>query len=158
MDNYGYSCIWRLTLKEIPQMPNLDNSAAFPRKRSASDTEPETIAAGFRGVFRIFDAWGVSPEQSIMLLGRPSKSTYYKWKRGEIGTVPHDTVRRVSYLLGIYKALQILYRDPALADAWIKRGNAAFGGQSALDRMMGGDVADLAAVRTYLDAVRGGWG
>ncbi len=69
----------------------------------------------------------------------------------------HDTVRRVSYILGIYQALQIFYRDPVLADGWIKRPNAAFGGRSALDRMTGGDIADLAVVRDCLDSARGGW-
>ena len=71
--------------------------------------------------------------------------------------VLHDTLQRISYLLGIHKALQILYSDPALADSWIRRPNAAFGGQSALERMLAGDVSDLAAVRAHLDAARGGW-
>jgi len=92
-----------------------------------------------------------------LLLGRPSRATMYNWKAGRARAVPHDTLRRISYLLGIYKALQILYREPHLADTWIRRPNAAFGGQSALERMLAGDVTDLAAVRSHLDAARGGW-
>jgi hypothetical protein len=128
-----------------------------PRRSVPIAQDPKAIAAGFRAVFRLFDTWELGTDERMTLLGRPSRSTFYKWKSGEIGSVPHDTVRRLSYLLGIYKALQILYQDRALADGWVKRPNLAFAGKSALDRMMGGDVADLAAVRGYLDAARGGW-
>ena len=128
---------------------------ATPEQRPRIDQA--TIDAGFRSVFQILDAWVLTPDQAKSLLGQPAHSTFYKWKRGEVGSVQHDTVRRVSYILGIYQALQILYRDPVLADGWIKRPNAAFGGRSALDRMTGGDIADLAVVRDCLDSARGGW-
>ena len=59
--------------------------------------------------------------------------------------------------MGIHKALRHLFKEPARAYAWVKKPNAAFGGQSALERMLAGDVTDLAAVRAYLDAERGGW-
>jgi hypothetical protein len=116
---------------------------------------PQKVGAALRAFFSIVQAWGLSNEQAQVLLGRPARSTFYKWKRGHALAVPHDTVRRLSYVLGIYKALQILFKSPAQADAWPSRPNAAFGGGSALDRMLGGDVTDLAAVRTYLDTVRG---
>ena len=77
--------------------------------------------------------------------------------RDEIEAAVRETVRRIGYVAGIYKALQILYSDPALADGWIKRPNKAFGGQSPLERMAAGDVTDLAAVRAYLDAARAPW-
>jgi len=65
----------------------------------------------------------------------------------------------LSYILGIYKALQVLLPSTESADAWVKKPNTAplFGGKSALDRMLGGNVADLLVVRQYLDARRGGW-
>ena len=68
-----------------------------------------------------------------------------------------DTLERISYVLGIYKALQILLPDAARADAWVRQPNSAgpFGGRSALERMMGGNVGDLFVVRQYLDAQRG---
>ena len=64
---------------------------------------------------------------------------------------------RESYSADHRKALQVLFANPAQADAWIKRPNQAplFGGRSALDRMLGGQVADLFVVRQYLDAQRG---
>jgi hypothetical protein len=108
-------------------------------------------------IFRLVDLWGLTMEEVRVLLGQPSRARLYNWKAGKIRGLPHDTLRRISYLLGIHKALQILYSEPALADAWIRRSNAAFGGQSALERMLAGDVSDLAAVRAHLDAARGGW-
>jgi hypothetical protein len=67
-------------------------------------------------------------------------------------------LERISYVLGIYKALQILLPDPARADAWVRASNGAplFAGRSALERMLAGNVSDLYAVRSYLDAERGG--
>ena len=109
-----------------------------------------------RAFFRLTRLWGLGMEEARVLLGRPSRARLYNWKAGRVRGLPHDTLQRISYLLGIHKALQILYSDPALADAWVRRANAAFGGQSALERMLAGDVVDLAAVRAHLDAARGG--
>ena len=66
-------------------------------------------------------------------------------------------LRRIGYVAGIYKALQILYADPAQADGWVRRPNRHFGGQTPLERMAAGDVTDLAAVRAYVDAARTPW-
>jgi hypothetical protein len=124
--------------------------------------QPEIAAAdrdevALRAFFRLVELWGLSMEQTRVLLGRPSRATLYNWKAGRVRGLPHDVLRRISYLLGIYKALQILYQDPRLADAWPRRPNAAFGGQSAIERMLAGDVTDIAAVRAHLDAARGAW-
>jgi hypothetical protein len=123
----------------------------------AAPDERQRDQVALRGFFRLVELWGLTMEEARVLLGRPSRATLYNWKAGKVRSLPHDTLCRVSYLLGIHKALQILYADPGLADAWVKRPNQAFGGQSALDRMLAGDVADLAAVRAHLDAARGGW-
>jgi Protein of unknown function (DUF2384) len=64
---------------------------------------------------------------------------------------------RISYVLGIFKALEIVYRQAEDADRWVRQPNLAFGGQSALERMLAGQITDLAAVRDYLESVRGGW-
>jgi hypothetical protein len=112
-----------------------------------------------RTFFRIVDLWGLSVEEQMTLLGVTSRSTFFKWKRAKDVTLPKDTLERMSYILGIYKALQILLPDERAADAWIRKPNAAgpFGGQSALDRMLSGHVSDLYVIRQYLDAQRGGW-
>jgi hypothetical protein len=109
-----------------------------------------------RAFFRLAGLWGLTMEEARVLLGRPSRARLYNWKAGRVSGLPHDTLQRISYLLGIHKALQILYSEPHMTDAWVRRPNAAFGGQSALERMLAGDVADLAAVRAHLDAARGG--
>ena len=110
-----------------------------------------------RGFFHIMDAWGVGADDARVLLGSPAERTYYAWRHGNAVRVPMDTLRRVGYIAGIYKALQIVYSDPHLADSWVKRPNRAFGGRSPLERMRGGDVVDLAAVRTYVDAAQAPW-
>jgi hypothetical protein len=114
---------------------------------------------GLRTFFRIAEQWGLSVEEQMRLLGLAARSTYFKWKKDPNVTLSRDTLERISYILGIYKALQILLPDPRAADEWVRRPNTAapFGGRSALDRMLSGQVADLFIVRQYLDAQRGGW-
>jgi hypothetical protein len=117
-------------------------------------------AAGLRAFFNIARDWELSTEEQITLLGSPGRSTFFKWRKEPQATrLGRDTLERLSLLLGIYKALQILLPQPAAADAWIKRPNSAppFGGRRALDRMLAGNISDLVAVRQYLDAMRGGW-
>ena len=111
-----------------------------------------------RTFFRIADAWKLSSDEARTLLGSPPRSTFFLWKKTGQGQLGRDTLERVSYILGIYKALQILLPDAAAADAWVRKANAAplFGGKPALERMLSGNVADLYVVRQYLDAWRGG--
>ena len=112
-----------------------------------------------RTFFRIAALWGLSVDEQMTLLGVTARSTFFKWKKNSNTVLPKDALERISYVLGIYKALQILLPDEKAADEWMKRPNTAppFGGRSALDRMMSGQVADLFVVRQYLDAQRGGW-
>jgi len=112
-----------------------------------------------RTFFRIAGLWGLSVEEQMTVLGLSARSTFFKWRKDPNVTLPRDTLERISYVLGIYKALQVLLPDERAADAWVKRPNAAapFGGRSALERMLSGQVADLFVVRRYLDAQRGGW-
>jgi hypothetical protein len=116
-----------------------------------------SIAVGLRAFFSIAQKWRLSNDEAMILLGRPGRTTFFAWKKGEAGRIGQlDLASRISYVLGIFKALEILYQRPEMADAWVRRPNAAFGGQSALDRMLGGQIVDLAAVRDYLDSARGG--
>ena len=112
-----------------------------------------------RAFFRIAELWGLSDEEQMTLLGISARSTFCKWKKGADAILPKDTLERISYVLGIYKALQILLPDETAADVWVRRANEAplFGGRSALDRMLSGQVADLFVVRQYLEAQRSGW-
>lgn len=119
----------------------------------------EQGAAAFRTFFRIAALWQLSVEEQMTLLGLASRSTYYKWRNDPPRRLSPDLLERLSYIFGIYKALQLLLPRPESADAWLRRPNSAppFGGRSALERMLSGRVADLYEVRRYLDAERGGW-
>jgi len=120
---------------------------------------PISTLAGpaLRTFFQLADAWNLRIADQRKLLGDPPESTFYKWKRQQDGLLGRDTIERISYLLGIWKSLQILFSDPTQADSWLQRPSTAplFGGQSALQRMLSGNVADLYVVRQYLDAQRG---
>ena len=130
-----------------------------PEKQKASLDLAVHAPAALRTCFNVAQAWGLSARDTRVLLGSPPESTFYKWKSGKVGIVSRDLLERVSYLLGIYKALQLPLPAPHAADAWIKRPNDAplFNGRSALDVMLSGNVADLYLVRQYLDAQRSGW-
>ncbi|HUX29524.1 MAG TPA: MbcA/ParS/Xre antitoxin family protein [Thiobacillus sp.] len=129
-------------------------------KAQNKPTSREVSAAGLRAFFNIARDWGLNTEEQMVLLGTPGRSTFFKWKSApESVDLKRDTLERLSYLLGVYKALQVLLPSTTAADAWVKKPNTAplFGGKSALERMLGGNVADLLTVRQYLDARRGGW-
>jgi hypothetical protein len=125
-------------------------AAAHPTDTTTVDSR--TALGAF---FRVTDAWGLSTDQQIVLLGAPARSTFFKWKK-EGGLLPNDTIERISHLLNIYKCLEILLPEPSAADGWIKRPNRYWEGQSALEKMLRGRMADIIDVRRYLDASRGG--
>jgi hypothetical protein len=83
------------------------------RPRSAPQIDS---AAAPRGFFAIVQAWGLSAEDARALLGAPAERTFYSWRAGNAVRVPMDTLRRIGYAAGIYKALELLYADPQLAD------------------------------------------
>lgn len=118
---------------------------------------PSAAAAALRTFWRLADAWQLSVQEQGALLG-VGRTTLYQWKQGKVGPLDRHVLERLSYLFGIYAALQILLPVRERADEWIRKPNQAplFGGRSALDRMLGGQVADLFVVRQYLDAQRGG--
>lgn len=131
---------------------------AQPQAASAP-ARRDLAGPALRAFFNITSRWRLSNEEERVLLGSPGRSTFYRWKRDREGQLPHDVLERISYVLGIYKALHLVFSDDHQADAWVRRPNTAplMGGRSAMDRMLGGQVADLFVVRQYLDAQRG-WG
>lgn len=115
--------------------------------------------AMLRGFFRLVDRWGLNDREARVLLGQPAPRTFARWKadQADLTRLSHDTRQRLSILMGIHKALRHLFREADRGYAWIRKPNRAFGGQSALNRLLAGEILDLAAVRAYLDAERGGW-
>jgi hypothetical protein len=111
----------------------------------------------FRAALNLFELWGVKPDLAATLLDL-SPRTFARWKKdGQVGQIGRDGKARLSNLMGIHKALRILFREAPRGYAWIRAPNDAFGGRSALDVMLGGELTDLMRVRRYLDAERGGW-
>lgn len=113
--------------------------------------------AALRTFWRICDAWKLGLAEQAVLLG-VGRTTLYQWKQGKVGPLDRHVLERLSYVFGIYAALQILLPVPERADEWVRKPNSApiFAGRSAIERMLGGQVADLFVVRNYLDAQRGG--
>lgn len=110
-------------------------------------------APALRSFFAIADAWSLTADEQMRLLGLESRTTLRRWRQGGVMILSREKLERISYVLGVYKSLQILLPEADLAHAWIRQPDAAplFGGRSALDRMLGGNVADLFVVRQYLD-------
>ena len=111
-------------------------------------------------IFAIFSQWRLTGAQQMTLLGLSNEKTLYNWKsRPEKAKLTRDLLERTSYILGIYKSLEILLPDEGLADQWLAtpNDNPLFNGTAPLDRLLAGQVVDLAMVRNFLDAERGGW-
>ena len=118
----------------------------------------KTSQAALRVFFRITQAWGLTPAQEQILLGT-SRTTLFNWKSGAVRAALEPVVlERMSYVFRIYGALEILLPIPERTNVWVKAPNTAplFGGASALDRMLAGQVGDLKVVADYLDAQWGG--
>lgn len=117
----------------------------------------ETAQAAVRTFLRLAETWKLTIAEQMTLLGL-SRTTLYQWKQGKVGPLDRNLLERLSYLFGIYAALQELLPVPDRAHEWLRKPNNTgfLGGRSALDRMLGGQVADLFVIRQYLDAERGG--
>jgi len=132
--------------------------AVLERSPSAVLDESARLSGpALRTFFRIADRWSLSTAERQRLLGL-KPSSYFKYRRDpDDARLNRDTLERISYVLGIYKALQILLPRREAADAWIRNKNTApvFNGHAPLDIMLAGKVADLYLVRRYLDGERG---
>lgn len=116
-------------------------------KKSVSRAALDTI-------FNIAKAWGLNESEEAAILGQPDLEALRAWKKECGPQIGNETILRMSYILGIFRAINTLLPIPERADAWMRKPNKAplFGGRSALDRMTDGDIEDLKAVRQYLDA------
>ena len=119
-----------------------------------TDAEAGALA---RTTVNLLKAWKLSDMEACTLLGDMSPRTWARWKEGAIGRIDRDLRMRMAHLMGIHKGLRYLFRDAARGYAWIRKPNAAFGGLSALDLMLRGEISDLAALRDWLNAERGAW-
>jgi hypothetical protein len=127
----------------------------------ASSAAPHISGAETQAMQRAFVnlavLWELTDEQAAILMGNISVRTYRRWKVGDLGRAGIDVAARLSNLMGIHKALRLLFREPVREYCWIRRANDAFAGASALDILLGGQINDIMRVRRYLDAMRGPW-
>lgn len=110
-----------------------------------------------RATVALFQRWDLPDNQAAILLGDISVRTFQRWKDGEYGRVGIDLAARMSNLLGIHKALRLLFVDKERGYGWVRRASDDFAGHSALEIMLGGQITDLMRVRRYLDAQRSPW-
>jgi hypothetical protein len=123
-----------------------------------SKAERERLSrSALRGFFRIADRWKIRDDDARELLGGLSSSAFYEWKKNLDRVLEVDRITRISYLVGIYKALHILYGDK-LADEWVHlpNTNTIFAGKTPLAYMITGGLLAMQTVRKLLDARRGG--
>lgn len=138
----------------------------YPATKHRLHVPPDLAARGERerlspaaltAFFNIVGRWKVRDEDARTLLGGVSNGPFYEMKRNPDRVLETDRLMRVSYLIGIYKALHILHSD-ALADEWVNlpNQNPIFAGQTPLSYMMRGGLPAMQTVRRLLDARRAG--
>jgi hypothetical protein len=113
--------------------------------------------AAVKGLLRIAKHWKLRDEDTRTLLGGLSNGSFYSMKSQAAKVLDEDQLTRISLLLGIYKALNILY-SLKLADSWVSlpNTNPMFGGGSPLSYMKNGGIPAFLRVRQLLDGRRGG--
>jgi hypothetical protein len=114
-------------------------------------------APALRAFFATARQWQLSVADERALLGWPPTSTFHKYKSGDGGVLSFDTLTRISLVLGIYKALHILYAEPAFADRWMHmpNSNPLFGGRTPLAFVADAGIDGLFQLRRLLDSRRG---
>jgi uncharacterized protein (DUF2384 family) len=101
--------------------------------------------------------WNLGREDRATLLAASPRSVSRWQSEGVAADLTRDQLERISYVLGIYAGLRAVLGDVEFADEWVRRPNADFGDRTPLDRMLAGNVGDLAEVRSYVDRWAAGW-
>ena len=133
-----------------------------PADLSSRAVQEKLSPVALRAFFRLAAHWKLRDEAARGLIGGISNGSFYQLKRSaakasDAKTLDQDKLTRVSLLVGIFKALNILY-STKLAEAWVQlpNSNPVFGGQTPLAYMLKGGVPSMLRVRQLLDARRGG--
>ena len=132
-------------------------AAALP-DLSSTDERRRLSAAALKALFNIVDRWKVRDEDARQLLGGISNGAYYLLKQNtRTKPLDQDRLMRISYLIGIFKSVNILYSQ-RLADQWMQlpNSNPIFAGRTPLDYILRGGAPAMDMVRRLLDARRGG--
>lgn len=139
------------------QQPPVGFSAANAPDLASKEVQERLSRSAIPAFFKLIHSWSVRDEAARRLLGGVSNGVYYQLKRGQKKVLDQDKLTRISLLVGIFKALNILY-SRKLADAWITLANSnpMFAGEAPLEYMIRGGVPAFMRVRQLLDARRGG--
>jgi hypothetical protein len=145
MDNYGAAV-------------QVGHEPVASERRHDPDVRRRMSGPAMRTFLNIAQAWKLTVEEQRGLLGWPAASTFHKYKAGDVGLLTYDMLTRISLVIGIYKALHILYGEE-LADRWVKlpNSNPQFAGRPALTFMVDTGIDGLYRARRLLDGRRGGW-
>lgn len=136
----------------MPELVPVETAAAVFAPAPITDDE---AGAMFRACVNLFARWGLSDAEAAILLDTAVR-TFSRWKAdGRPARLSRDQKARLSNLMGIHKALRIIFLEPERAYAWMRQRNRAFGMRTALEVMLGGELTDIMRVRRYLDAERG---
>lgn len=141
----------------VPQQYPTTRYAPSPLLDLSSKAERERLSrSALKAFFNIMERWRVRDEDARELLG-VSNGPFYQMKKNPDKVLDADRLTRVSYLVGIFKALNILYSEK-LADSWIQlpNTNRIFGGQTPLAFMIRSGIGGMETIRRLLDARRGG--
>src|SRR5215813_1890276 len=139
------------------QMTAAGYSVDKPFDLSKREIQEKLSPAAIPAFFKIAQSWKLRDEFARQLLGGVSNGMFYQLKRGQKKTLDQDKLTRISLLVGIFRALNILY-SRKLADAWINLPNVnpIFQAEPPLAYMIKGGVPAMVRVRQLLDARRGG--
>ena len=127
-----------------------------PVNLASKDERARLSAAALRGFFRLVKRWGLRDDDAKLLLGGVTNGPYYEMKKHPDDRVlDADTLLRISYLLGMFEALNSLHGQP-LADEWMSlpNSNRIFGGGTPLAYLIQGGLPAMNTVRRLLDARR----
>ncbi|WP_291994797.1 antitoxin Xre/MbcA/ParS toxin-binding domain-containing protein [Candidatus Accumulibacter sp. ACC003] len=144
----------------------MNSAYAYPASRfepaivvdlNARSERERLSKSALQGFFKLLAAWKLRDDDARELLGGLSSSAFYEWKKNPARLLEVDRITRISYLIGIYKALHILYGD-RLADEWVSlpNRNRIFAGRTPLTYMLSGGLLAMQTVRQLLEARRGG--
>ncbi len=124
---------------------------------AAATTRSRLSRPAIEAFFAIVEKWDLRNEDAMALLGGTSHGRYYELKKNRKGLLSQDELTRISLLIGIFKALNILFNQ-RLANQWTTRPNSnpMFNEAAPLELLVRGGVPGMISVRRLLDARRGG--
>jgi len=144
-------------MAQVLRYPTTRYRMEAPPDLGARAERERLSAPALEAFFNIMARWNVRDEDARALLGGVSNGPYYEMKRDPDRVLDADRLTRVSYLVGIFKALHILHsRD--LADQWVHlpNRNPIFAGQTPLAYLIRGGLPAMQTVRRLVDARRAG--